>query len=406
MTTFRYSAYDPRGEFAAGAIEAASEDVATDMLWAQGLTPFKLRPVDQHGKRWWERELFASANARPTDLAGFTREFETLTTAEIPLDDALRILGDQAASPRMRTLATSLLDDVLNGSTLSDAMSRQPRIFPADYVSVVRAGEIGGAIGDVFSELADLLERRLEVRSRIQSALVYPMLLITLAFVALAIVLGVLIPSIAPVFAGSGRPMPAAIAFALTVQSRWPEILAGMVCSASAAIGATLVAIRRQRVRLLIDRRLLKAPLFGAFILQHETARFSRTLGTLLRAGVPLLQATTTASTVIGNRHLALGMNGALDSIREGMSLHRALRDATALPAIALRMVTIGEEAGKLDRMLLRVAAMLEQQTQRSTERFMTILTPLLTVMMASLVGGIVMAVMDAILSMNDVEFR
>jgi general secretion pathway protein F len=161
------------------------------------------------------------------------------------------------------------------------------------------------------------------------------------------------------------------------------------------------MVLRRPDLRLRLDRRLLKLPGLGAFLLQQETARFARTLGTLVRAGVPLLQASTSARAVLGNRHIAAAMNGAIDKVREGASLHQALGAASVLPSIALRMISIGEEAGKLATMLLRVARMFETQTQRSVDRFMTILTPVLTVVIAVLVGGVIMAVMNAILSIN-----
>ena len=145
MPTFRYRAYGAQGELAEGSIEAASQDAASDMLWVQGLTPFQMRPADRSATPWWQRELFAGQGSLRAELASFTREFATLNAAEIPLDDALRIVCDQLTSTRMRSIASSLLADVLNGASLSDAMQKHRQVFPADYLSVVRAGEIGRA---------------------------------------------------------------------------------------------------------------------------------------------------------------------------------------------------------------------------------------------------------------------
>src|SRR5712691_9042688 len=186
MPTFRYRAYGMRGELAQGMVEAASERAAGDALWTRGLTAFDLGPADGHTAKWWQRELFSTTGSGRVDLASFTREFATLSAAEIPLDDALRILSEQATSAATRTLAAGLLADVLNGAALSDAMQKRPEVFPADYLSVMRAGETGGAIAEVLGELADLLERRMEVRARVQSALVYPAILIALSMVSLA----------------------------------------------------------------------------------------------------------------------------------------------------------------------------------------------------------------------------
>src|SRR5215467_12207796 len=160
MPTFWYRAYGAQGDLAEGSIEANSQDAASEVLWDQGLVPFQLRAAGGTDEPWWRRDLTGGARPKSTDLASFTREFSTLAAADIPLDDALRIVTEQQASPRMGGIVKNLLADVLNGSTLSDAMRKHP-VFPADYLSVVRAGEVGGTLGQVFEELADLLERRM-----------------------------------------------------------------------------------------------------------------------------------------------------------------------------------------------------------------------------------------------------
>jgi general secretion pathway protein F len=172
--------------------------------------------------------------------------------------------------------------------------------------------------------------------------------------------------------------------------------------TAAMAAGGLVLLLRQPDGRLNLDRWILRLPIFGNFILQQEAARFARTLGTLLKAGVPLLQAAISARAVIGNRHVSLGLDAAIDSIREGSALHRSLRSRAIFPAVALRMISIGEEAGKLDGMLIRVATTFEQRTQRSIERFMSILTPALTLTIAGLVGSLIMTVVSAVLSMND----
>lgn len=406
MPTFNYRAYGGRGEFAEGRIEAASPDAASEMLWAQGLTPFHMQAADAAAERWWQREVFGGGRSSPAQLASFTRDFATLNSAEIPLDDALRILGAQAPSRALRPVIASLLADVLDGSHLSDAMHKHPKIFSADYVSAVRSGEVGGTLGQVLEEMADLLERRMEIRNRIRSALVYPAILVAFAIVTVSLIVAVLVPGIAPIFAEGGRSMPAVIGFVLAVQAHWTEIMVWLLAAAVAGTSALVLALRRPDVRVAIDRAKLRAPAFGTFILERETAQFARGLGTLLRAGVPLLQASTSARTVIGNRHIGAGVDRALEAVREGSSLHRALERHADLPPVALRMISVGEEAGKLDRMLLRMAAMFEQQTQRTVDRFMTVLTPALTLTIAALIGGLILTVMNAILSINELVYR
>jgi len=406
MPIFSYRAYGRRGEFAEGRIEASSSDAASEMLWAQGLTPFHLKAVGAAGARWWQREVFARGGASAAQVACFTRDFATLNSAEIPLDDALRILVAQAPSRTMRTVITSLLAGVLDGSPLSDAMHKHPQVFAVDYVSAVRSGELGGTLAQVLEELAALLERRMELRNRIRSALVYPAILAAFAIFTVGLIVAVLVPGIAPIFIEGGKGMPAAIGFVLATQAHATEIVASLLVAVAIASGALAVALRRPPVRLAFDRFKLRPPLFGAFTLERETARFARSLGTLLRAGVPLLQASISARAVIGNRHIGAGVDRALEGVREGSSLHRALELHVDLPAVALRMISVGEEAGKLDRMLLRMAVMFEQQTQSTLDRFMTILTPALTLTIAFVVGGLILTVMNAILSINELAYR
>ncbi len=406
MPIFRFGAYGPHGELAEGSIEAPSADAASDLLWAQGLTSFRLRALGQPQEKWWQRELWSGRGSRRADLATFTRELATLRSADIPVDDALRILSDQGNSTSIGRLAAELRADVLNGLPLSDAMQKSAQVFPTDYVSMVRAGEVGGASSEIFAELADLLERRIEIRARIRSALVYPALLLTVAVISLAIIIGGLVPTVAAIFAANGKPLPASIGFMMAVQSRWQEILIGLSVTGLLGTLAISASVHRPGLRRQIDRFLLKAPVVGGFVLQQDTARFARTLGTLIKAGVPLLQASGAARLVMRNGHVAAEIDRAIEDIRDGAPLNRALQARTTLPRVALRMIATGEEAAKLDRMLLRVATTFEQQTQRSIEKFMTILTPLLTVTMAALVGSLIVAVMDAVMSMNDLAFR
>ncbi|CCE06197.1 putative General secretion pathway protein F [Bradyrhizobium sp. STM 3843] len=406
MPRFRYRAYGLDGSFAEGTIEAASADAAQDALWGQGLSPFNLRATDNAGTKWWNREITLGGGAQRADLVAFTREFSMLCAADIPMDDALRIVLTQATSVRLRTLVEALLAEVLNGRPLSEAMQAQSRIFPADYVAVVRAGETGGRLAHVLVELAELLERRAEVRTRIQSALIYPSMLIVLSLLTLIIIVGGVIPSMAPIFTQGGKPVPVTMQVMLSLREHWAEI-AGVLFTLILAGGiAAAAALAEPERRRRLDGLVLRLPVLGTFLLQQETARFTRTLGTMLTAGVPLVQATRSASGVVGNLHLGAGLDRAIEAIQQGTALHRALRNEVTLPAIALQMISVGEEAGKLDRMLVRVALMLERQIQASIDRFMAALTPALTVGIALMVGAMIMPVMNAVLSINDLAAR
>lgn len=405
--TYHYIAYTRAGALAEGRLQATSLDDAIEMLWERGLTPFETREdAAPASDRWFQRELLTPRKPSRRDVAYFTREFATLARSDIPLDDALRIVSEQSGTTRMRPVIESLLETVLDGAHLSDAMARHPEAFQGDYVNMVRAGEASGDMARVFGELADLLERRLELAGRLTSALVYPSVLIVMALASITIVMGVLVPNLAPIFAESGRSMPVMVALVVRVREAWPLILTAGAVTGIVALAIVATILRSNHLRRATDRILLSLPLAGTLSAEQNFARFSRTLGSLLRTGVPMLPALASARSAVRNRHIGSGLQASLETVRDGQSLGRALSGRPGIPRVALRMITVGEETGKLDEMLLRTANVLEQQSQRRIERLMTLLTPALTVAIAVLVGGLILTVMNAIFSVNEVVLQ
>jgi general secretion pathway protein F len=261
-------------------------------------------------------------------------------------------------------------------------------------------------MASVFGELADLLERRLDLAGRLASALVYPSVLIVMALASIIVVMGVLVPNLAPIFAESGKPMPVMVALIVRMRETWPLIVtAGLVMGIGAfGVGATI--FRSNHLRRAADRMLLGLPLAGTLSAEQNFARFARTLGSLLRTGVPILPALASARLTVRNRHIGSSLEASLETVRDGQSLGRALFGRPGIPRVALRMIMVGEETGKLDQMLLRTASVLEQQSQRRIERLMTLLTPALTIAIAGLVGGLMLTVMNAIFSVNELALQ
>ena len=405
MATFRYRAYSAAGDLEEGEIEASAPDAAEDALWRRGLTPFETREVAAKTVAA-PRFSLGGRGLKLAELTSFTREFATLEEADIPLDNGLRILAAQSPTPAQRELAESILKRVVDGMSLSDALARRPEIFSTEYINVVRAGETIGKVGQALGDLADMMERRLELRSRITSALVYPALLISLAIVSTGVVLATLVPNIAPIFVDNNRPMPAGLQFILDAEANWRVIAAVL---GAVALGIFLLArMASQRPSWLEarDRQMLRAPYVGPLLAQHETARFMRTLGSMLKAGVPLLPALESARTAVANRYLSARIETATEEVRGGAHLSAALGRIDLLPRVAPQMAAIGEETGKLDAMLMRVAIMFERQTQRAIERAMGLVTPVLTILIALVVGGLIMTVMDAVLSINELATK
>ena len=407
LRIYRYTGYTRAGAITEGRLQAMSLDDAIEMLWERGLTPLETREDGaRSSERWWRLELLSPRKPSRRDVASFTREFATLAQSDIPLDDALRIVSEQSGTTRMQPVIASLLEAVLDGAHLSDAMARHPEAFQDDYVNMARVGEASGNMARVFGELADLLERRLDLAGRLTSALVYPCVLIVMALASIIVVMGVLVPNLAPMFAESGRAMPAMVALIVRMRETWPLIVTVTLVMGMGAFGIGATMLRSNQMRRAADRILLGLPLAGTLSAEQNFARFTRTLGSLLRTGVPMLPALASARSAVRNRHIGSSLEASLETVRDGQSLGRALLGRPGIPRVALRMIMVGEETGKLDEMLLRTAFVLEQQSQRRIERLMTLLTPALTIAIAGLVGGLMLTVMNAILSVNELALQ
>jgi general secretion pathway protein F len=408
MPRFSYTAYDDRGARASGVIESQSREAALEALFRQGRYPLELieggrAPV----QRWWERELFASRTLSRRGLALLTRELATLIKADLPVDEALRIASLQPLMPaRTRQAIAAILGRVLEGASLSEAIDAQASAFPAYYARIVQAGEAAGTLGQALDELAGFLERSAEFRARIGSALLYPVLLLVAAAGALLVIVTVLIPTIAPLFKDAGAQPPFIVQFLLdaqeTMAAHW--LIALVVAGGLVAGGIALV--RTERWRLTRDRLLLRLPLVSGLVRNAETATMTRTLGTLIRNGVPMLQALQITGGAISNRAMAAAMQACAIEVKEGATLMSALGRSGLFPELALRLTGVGEQTGQLEVMLERVGGIYEAALQRQLLRVTSLLTPVLTIVIGVLVGGLLLSVMGAIFSVNELAFR
>jgi general secretion pathway protein F len=365
--------------------------------------------IEQHGgavkARWWERDLFADRALPPASLALFTRELATLVAADVTLDEALRVVMLQPMGGRVRKAAEETLAHLLEGASLSEALERQGR-FGEFYYSMVRAGETSGNLSEVLSQLASFLERSVETRARIRSALVYPAVLVVMAIGALVLMATVLLPTIVPIFRDAGAPPPFMVQRILNAQAALSEhwIVFSMIL-ACAAIG--LVALSQNtQARTTWHLLLLRIPLFGHLVTMAETGKLARTLASLIGSGVPMLSALKIVGSVAGNAGFSTALNEAAEEVREGRMLSQALRKGGVFPSLMLRLIAIGEETGRLEPMLRHVEKIFESQLQRRVDQMLTLLTPALTIVIGVMVGGLIMSVMSAILSINELAFK
>jgi general secretion pathway protein F len=405
MPLYRYRAYDKSGALAEGEIETRSRELALQQLHQKGFHPLDVTEDSPRGKeRWWEREVFSSGTLPVAGLALLTRELATLIKAEIPLDDALRIVSLQPLIPaRIRRVTKAVHEAVRGGESLAGALAARGTEFPEYYWRLVQAGESSSTLGDVLDDIGTFLERSNEVRSQVVSALIYPAVLLVAAMAALGVILTVLLPTVMPLFKDAGATPPPMLRFLVSAQAALAQNwLLWLALQAAVALALTL-AWRSPGLRLTIDRAILRLPMVGGLVAARETARFSRTLSTLSHNGVPMLDAVRISGSVLQNKAFSLAVATAGESLKEGGSLSQPLARSGLFSELALRLMAVGEQTAQLDTMLMRVAQIFETTLQRQLSRLMTLLTPLLTLLIGGLVGGLIISVMTAIMSLNDV---
>ena len=421
MATFQYKAYTAQGVITAGTIVADGTDAAIDALYGSGLTPFETYGIsDTKANRpdheqavsrqpevsIWKREILGSNRFSLKELSAFTVELATLTGSGLPLDAALRIIAGPGAAPKAARLANDLLKDVLAGAQLSEAMGKRSEVFPPDYRAILSAGEAGGVTGQVLKQIADLLVRRLEIRSKITSALLYPVILVLMSMVSVTVIVFVLIPSISPIFLDAGLPLPGILGVLADIQDDWVSVSVAIAAFVAACAVLWRKVKQNDGLMLALDRLKSTLPIVGKLIQARDAGGFARALGTLLGARVPLMSAMQTARALVINRHLNALYQHAINRVPEGTPLHRAFDGTGLLPAASLRLIAVGEESGQLAGMLMQVATVLETDLQRHIERMVSLLTPMLTLVVGGSIGGLIMHVMSAVLSINNLAFQ
>lgn len=401
MTQFRYRAVSLAGETLQGRMEAASVEEVIGRLQDQGHTPLDAQLADTVGGGSGLMGLFKRGPFTGDQLAQFTHQLATLLGAGQPLDRALGILLDLPESERAKRLIERVRDRVRGGTTLSYALDEEHGVFPKLYISLVRAGEAGGSLEETLRRLADYLERAQALRGSIINALIYPAFLMVGVLGSLVLLLAYVVPQFVPIFEDMQVPIPwitqAVLSLGNALQAWWWLMLLALIVGVSAwrARLRDPVALHAWHGKLLTVR------VVGPLLQKVETARIARTLGTLLKNGVPLLSALTIARQVTGNRALDQALAQAAEQVKGGGGLGAALAQTQRFPRLALQMVQVGEEAGQLDTMLLKVADTFDLESKRSIDRLLAALVPALTIVMTMLVAIIMAAILLPLLSLT-----
>ena len=408
MARYRYKAVNTGGEIATGELEAANEGEIVDRLRDQGLMPMQIAPavgVPGSAPRAGAKArtpLFASKRVTSNQLIAITRDLATLLNAGLTLDRALEMMIGLAITPPVAALLQGVRDDVRGGKALSQALDARRDVFSRFYVNIVRAGEAGGALGLVLARLADTMERNRDLRENVKSALIYPTILIGVAVVSVVILLIYVVPQFETTFAQAGKALPLSTAIVVAVgtfmRGWWWAVLIGAVLFGLWLRGH----LKRTRVRRRWDERVLGMPLVGDLVRKIEVARFARTLSTLLANGVTLLAGLSIVKETMGNGVLADALDGVTARLREGKGFGRPLAETGLYPRLATQMILVGEESGRLEEMLVRVADIFDREVQVAIKRFLAVLEPALILSLAVLIGGIVFSILLGVMGMSE----
>lgn len=407
MARYQYKAVAPTGEIQAGEIESPTSEAVVQRLQGMGLIPMRVSMVatshvDAMSPMPPVRIGRRKARVTQDDVGAFTQELAVLLRAGLPLDRALQILISLSGHDAVRQLMTDIREDVRGGAALSAALEARDGVFSKFYLNMVRAGEAGGALDVVLQRLSEFMERAKELRETVKSALVYPAILVGVSVLSVAILLVWVVPQFSQMFEESGKalPVPTQVVIALGdfVRAYWWALILG-------GVGVYLVLQRQlsdMGFRLRWDRGLLGLPLVGDLIGKLEVARFSRTLGTLIGNGVTLVSALSIVKETLGNSFMAQGLTAVATQLKEGKGLGGPLMQSGLFPKLAVHLIQVGEETGKLQEMLLRIADIYDREVHSAVKRMLSLMEPVLILGLGLVIGGIIMSILVAVLSVND----
>lgn len=402
MPAFRFEAIDATGKSQRGVVEADSARAARAQLRMQGLTPLLVEAAGSRARGERSQRLVFGRKLSQREQALFTRQLASLLIAGLPLDEALGVLTDQAEREYIRELIAAIRAEVLGGQSLAGALAQHPRDFPDIYRALVSAGEHTGKLGLVLSRLADYIEQRNALRSKIQLAFTYPAIVTLVAFAIVTFLLSYVVPQVVSVFASTKQQLPWLTVMMMSLSSfvrhGWWAILL--------TVGVTVWLVRRilqqSGPRLAFDRWLLGAPLAGKLVRGYNTVRFASTLGILTAAGVPILRALQAAGETLNNRAMRSLVDQAIVRVREGTSLSRALGNTRTFPPVLVHLIRSGEATGDVTSMLDRASEGEALELERRTMFLTSLLEPLLILAMGGVVLVIVLAVMLPIIELNN----
>lgn len=399
MAKFKYSAIDGNGKSVSGKIEAPNESQARAKLVAQGLIVSTISEDGFSIKKSSKKNAGYNKKISGEQLMVFTRQLATLLQAGLPLLRAMQILSDQEKNPVFKTALQNISENIQGGNSLSDALSQYPRMFDRLYINMIRAGEAGGVIDTVLDRLAMFQEKAMKIKKKVKSAMVYPTVVVSVAFIIVWVLLTFVVPSFQKMITSQGGTMPpltqAVMSIGDALSNHW---FLTIVFIAAVIFGIRFI-FKNAKTKAALDRVVFKLPKIGAFVKIVTVSRFARTFGTLMASGVPILQAMTITRDTLDNVVLREALDRVHDRVRDGDTLAQPLEQSKVFPPMVCSMVQVGEETGQLPEMLNRVADNYDEEVDNAVGALTSIIEPLLIVFLAVVVGTIVIAMFMPIIT-------
>ncbi len=390
MAVFKWEGVARNGQVKAGTKEAANEAAVLQFLRSQQIRPRKLKEV-KGGSGGFNLSFGGGVGLK--DLVVFSRQFSTMIDAGLPLVQCLEILGNQTANPAFKTVIKAVQVDVEGGSTFADALRRHPKVFDSLYVNLVAAGEVGGILDVILLRLATYLEKVQKLRGQVKSAMVYPIAIMAVAIAVVTVLLVWVIPIFEKMFkefGGASLPVPTQIVINL---SKWTQSNIGLLILAGIGMIFLWKWIRQNpRTLEITDDIFLKLPVFGPLIQKVAVARFTRTLGTMISSGVPILEALDITARAAGNKTVEKAIYKARASISEGKTVSEPIMQAQVFPPMVCQMINVGEQTGALDSMLGKIADFYDDEVDAAVKGLTSLMEPAMMVILGGIIGGLVVS--------------
>jgi len=392
---FAYKAKEASGKLVEGTVDAADQKAAIARLREQRLTVVEIR---QKAKK----SPFFKPKVDTKDVVIFSRQLSTLVSAGIPIVQGLNILEAQAENPAFKTVVSGLRSDIESGLSIADAMRKHPQAFTELYVSMIKAGEVGGILDTILERLSGFLEASEALKAKVKSALMYPTVVGGVAFLITVFLIVFIIPVFKDIFSGFGAELPFPTRMIILLSDTIRSNIVYILAAGGAGVWSLKKYLKTEKGQEKLDEISLKLPVFGILLKKVAIAKFTRTLGTLIKSGVPILQGLETVAKTSGNKIIERAIYKSRDSIKEGGRISDPLKKANIFPPMVIQMISVGEETGGLDNMLNKIADFYDQEVDTAVKGLTSMIEPLIMVVMGIVIGAIVIAMFMPMFSMGE----